>query len=171
MTHYILDAHNVLHKRPAWNRLINNRQLAEARQALVNAVARLAERYPAFFFTLVFDGVNTGVRAPYRNIAVYESPRGTPADIIIKQRIDADPNPHECIVVSSDTEVHNYARRSGCTVMSAAEFLQELDRPRLSKGEKNSEAFARMKSGAAEKPSSASKREIDELKRLFGTGE
>jgi len=164
MPHYILDAHNILHKHPVWSRLILSRQLTEARQGLVNAVARLAERYPAFFFSLVFDGVNTGVRVPYRNIAVYEAPRSTTADAIIKQRIDADINPRDCIVVSSDTEVHNYARRSGCKVISAREFLQELNKVFV---DKHSEAFYLRQSDAAEKPLHANKADVEEFKRLF----
>jgi predicted RNA-binding protein with PIN domain len=165
MKHYILDAHNILHKHPQWRRLIEQRELRQARQALVDAIVQLAERYPAFFFTLVFDGINTSVRAPYRNIAVYEAPRGTPADVIIKQRIDADPHPRQCIIVSSDTEVHNYARRSGCTVMAAHDFLQELQKPRY---DKSSDEFALLKSGSAEKPSALSASEREEFRRLFG---
>jgi predicted RNA-binding protein with PIN domain len=168
MPHYILDAHNILHKHPVWNRLILSKQLAEARQGLVNAVARLAVRYPSFFFSLVFDGVNTGVQAPYRNIAVYEAPRSTTADAIIKQRIDADTNPRDCIVISSDTEVHNYARRSGCKVISAREFLQELNKSVV---DKHSEAFYLKQSDAAEKPAHASKADVEEFKRLFGNKE
>ncbi len=164
MNHYILDAHNVIHKHPVWRTLITRTMLGEARQGLVNAVARLAQRYPAFFFTIVFDGTNTRVRAPYRNIAIYESPRGIPADIIIKQRIDADPQPRQCIIISSDTEVHNYARRSGCSTMSADEFLRQLDKPYL---DKDSEEFYRKKHGGEEKPSAVSKSELEEFKRLF----
>jgi predicted RNA-binding protein with PIN domain len=165
MQHYILDAHNIIHKHPVWRGFIEKRMLAEARQGLVNAVAGLAERYPAFFYSVVFDGSNTGVRAPYRNVAIYEAPRGTTADTIIKQRVDADPNPRACVIISSDTEVHNYARRSGCAVMSADAFLKELQRPHY---DKSSEEFARIKSKSTEKPSVATKAELAEFKRLFG---
>jgi predicted RNA-binding protein with PIN domain len=164
MQHFILDAHNILHKHPVWRRFIEQQRLAEARQGLVNAIAQLAERYPAQFYSVVFDGVNTRVRAPYRNIAIYEAPRGTTADTIIKQRVDADPNPRACVIVSSDTEVHNYARRSGCAVMSADSFLQELQKPHY---DKSSEEFAQIKSHAAEKPLRTSKAELNEFKQLF----
>lgn len=159
MRHYIIDVHNVLHQHPEWRQYLQRSMLREARQGFVSALIRFAERYPAFFFTLVFDGVNTGVIAPKRNIAIIEAPRGTPADILIKQQIDRDPQPRQCVVISSDTEVHNYARLSGCTVWSSAVFLQEL---------KNFEARqAHNISSGNEKPIQSSNSEIEELRRLF----
>lgn len=163
MRHYIIDVHNVLHQHPEWKQLLRRSMLLEARQTFVSAITRFADRYPAFFFTLVFDGLNTGVIAPYRNIAIFETPRGTPADIIIKQQIDRDPQPRQCIVISSDTEVHNYARLSGCIVWSSAVFLQELKNFETKQGQNIS--------SGNEKPVQSSTSELEELRRLFETPE
>lgn len=158
MRHYIIDVHNVLHQHPEWKQYLRRSMLREARQAFVTAIIRFAERYPGFFFTLVFDGLNTGVIAPNRNIAIFETPRGTPADLIIKQQIDRDPQPRQCIVISSDTEVHNYARLSGCVVLASGAFLQEIEL---------FEAKQRPSPSNAEKPIQSSMAELEELRRLF----
>ncbi len=138
--------------------------LTEARQSLVYLVEGLARKRPDVYFTLVFDGVNAGVASSLRNVVVRETRRFQEADDIIKDLVRREERTHLATVVSSDTEVHNFAKRSGCTVKSSESFLREA-RASVS-GTKSSPQDKRLATN--DKPTHVSRSEMEVMKKLFG---
>jgi predicted RNA-binding protein with PIN domain len=164
MQHFILDAHNIMHKDPAMKRLMDV-SLTDARQALVSLVESVAQKRADAYFSVVFDGVNAGVASSLRNVVIRETRRFQEADEIIKDLVRREESPRLATVVSSDTEVHNFAKLSGCAVKSSEAFLREL-RASAGRGAKSSPEEKRL--AVHDKPTHVSRAEIEALKKLFG---
>ncbi|MFY7997668.1 MAG: NYN domain-containing protein [Candidatus Kapaibacteriota bacterium] len=163
MQHIILDAHNIMHKDASMKRLMDV-SLTEARQALVFLVEGLAKKRSDVYYTIVFDGVNAGVASSLKNVVVRETRRFQEADEIIKDLVRREERPHLATVVSSDIEVHNFAKRSACTVKSSESFLREA-RASVS-GTKSSPQDKRL--ATDDKPTHVSRSEMEVMKKLFG---
>jgi predicted RNA-binding protein with PIN domain len=164
MLHYILDAHNIMNQDAAMKRLLDY-SLTEARQLLVQLVEQYAHRRQDTYFTIVFDGVNAAVASTERNVMVRETRRFQEADDVIKDCIRREERPNLVTVVSSDTSVYNFARRSGCIARTTPEFLREL----RSHGQKRDAGWHETKRlGGEEKPTSVSRAELETMKKLFG---
>jgi predicted RNA-binding protein with PIN domain len=163
MQHVILDAHNIMHKDPTMKALMD-RSLTDARQALVTLVEGLARKRPDVYYSVVFDGVNAGVLSPLTNVVIRETRRFQEADDIIKDLVRREARPNLVTVVSSDNEVHNFAKLSGCTVKSSAAFLREA-RASLT-GNKATPQEKRL--ATTDKPTHVSRSEIEVMKKLFG---
>lgn len=164
MLHYILDAHNIMNQDAAMKRLLDQ-SLTEARQLLVQLVEHIARRRQDTYFTIVFDGIHAAVASTERNVVVRETRRFQEADDVIKDCIRHEERPHLVTVVSSDTAIYNFARRSGCTAKTSPEFLREL----RSHGQKRDVSWRETKRlGGEEKPASVSRAEIEQMKKLFG---
>jgi predicted RNA-binding protein with PIN domain len=163
MQHFILDAHNIMHKDPAMKRLMDV-SLTDARQALVSLVESVAQKRADAYFSVVFDGVNAGVASSLRNVVIRETRRFQEADEIIKDLVRREESPRLATVVSSDTEVHNFAKLSGCAVKSSEAFLRELHASagRLAKSSPEEKRLA-----VHDKPTHVSRAEIEALKKLF----
>ena len=164
MQHFILDAHNIMHKDPTMKRLMDV-SLTDARQALVSLVEGVAIRRADAYLSIVFAGVNAGVASPLRNVVIRETRRFQEADEIIKDLVRREDSPRLTTVVSSDTEVHNFAKLSGCGVKSSEAFLREL-RSSAAHGAKSSPQEKRL--AVQDKPTNVSRAEIEALKKLFG---
>ena len=162
MLHYILDAHNIMHKDPTMKRQMDS-SLTTARQTLLSLVESYARRRRDILFTIVFDGVNAGVQRKEENVNVRETRRFQEADEVIKDLVRLEERTQRVTVISSDTEVHNFAKLSGCTVKSANAFLREL---RSESGTKPTPEARRLAS--TDKPDSVSRSEMEAMKRLFG---
>jgi predicted RNA-binding protein with PIN domain len=166
MQEYIIDAHNVIHTNSQFRNQISQ-GIDAARMALLNAIESYAQDYPSYTFTVVFDGRNAGIGSAYRMIKVQYS-NNKSADELIKKRIRKLSGNRNVIIVSSDTEIHNFARINAMQVESATQFAQKI----LSGKRKNSTVGKSAKYKAEkylnEKPNSVSKREIEEMKKLFG---
>ncbi len=166
MQEYIIDAHNVIHTTGQFRNFIAQ-GIDAARVALLNAIESFAQDYPSYIFTVVFDGRNAGVSSAYRMVKVQYSNNKT-ADELIKKRIRKLSGKRNVIIVSSDTEVHNYARVNALQVESSSQFAQKiLSGKRKNKGGSNSNK-RKEKYVHNEKPTTVSKREIEEMKKLFG---
>ena len=78
---------------------------------------------------MVFDGV-TGEVSPVasRSIAVRYSPTGVTADEMIADTLGSLSDDEAVIVVSSDREVADDARRQGATVLRSSAFLAAIGR-------------------------------------------
>jgi predicted RNA-binding protein with PIN domain len=163
MQHYILDAHNIMHKDATMKRQMDS-SLTEARQSLVYLVEGLARKRPDVYFTLVFDGVNAAVASSLRNVVVRETRRFQEADDIIKDLVRREERTHLATVISSDNEIHNFAKHSGCTVKSSESFLREA-RASVS-GTKSSPQDKRL--ATSDKPTHVSRSEMEVMKKLFG---
>lgn len=157
---YLIDAFNLMHKIPDTKKLLNkSKEIAcESLTAKFNDI--IIRNNQGNMYKLVFDGNFSSQSAKNNNLTIIES-RGKSADEVIKKMIDKAKNKRIISVVSSDTEVHNYARLNSCEVVSSEKFISLY--------------FSRLKQKHTkgdnlnfEKPTYVSKSEIDELKKLFG---
>lgn len=163
MQNVILDAHNIMHKDASMKRQMDS-SLTGARQSLVYLVEGLARKRPDVTYTLVFDGVNAAVLSALPNVVIRETRRFQEADDVIKDLVRQQERPYLTTVISSDTEVHNFAKRSGCIVKSSESFLREA-RTSVS-GAKSSPQDKRL--ATDDKPTHVSRSEIEVMKKLFG---
>lgn len=97
--------------------------LAEQRDRLTRALEGVAARTGAEV-TVVFDGAAVVVPpAATKRVRVVFSPPGVIADDVIRRMAAAEPVGRTVVVVSSDREVGDGARRSGARVASSAVLL------------------------------------------------
>ncbi len=165
MKHYILDAYNIMHKRAEWMDLFAiSPDLA--REAFIQTVSALTQKYPSFHISIVFDGPSMRVRYQPKTMSIHFCATRQIADEIVKDIIARDEHQRMCVVVSSDNEILKYARVHSCTLLTAQEFLYELDNMKLQSSVKTGASHF---DESGEKPSHTSKREMDEWKRIFGT--
>ncbi|MDA3844588.1 MAG: NYN domain-containing protein [Candidatus Kapabacteria bacterium] len=127
MKHFILDAHNIMHKSPVISDILDL-DLLEARNALLYEIADYSDKYPSYKFSVVFDGRASKVSSPRSQIVVYKSGTMKIADTVIKDLIKKEIVPSLCTVVSSDSELYKYARIYSCTPILSEDFLSEISR-------------------------------------------
>lgn len=162
MKRYILDANNIAHRHPGLRGVITATPESLA-TAFMGLLAPYAQRYPSYHFTVVFDGASGRTLGVPRSVTVVSAAKHQAADDVIRELIRSESAPASCVVVSSDTEVYNFARAHSCTAMTADVFLREIapvaDTPtKTGKGS----------GGHGEKPSGVSRAELAIMKKLFG---
>jgi predicted RNA-binding protein with PIN domain len=162
MKRYILDANNIAHKHPGLRSVIASTPEALA-TAFVGLLASYVQRYPSYRFTVVFDGSSGQAVGTPRSVSVVSAAMHQAADDVIRQLIRNETAPGSCVVVSSDTEVYNFARAHSCTVMTADAFLREIT-PTTGTSGKSGKGGG----GHGEKPSGVSRAELAVMKKLFG---
>lgn len=158
MKHYIIDANNLIYKIP---RLLKNAKsdFSITVSLLIALIKEYHAKYPSYKFTLVFDNVFVHPSHP-DNIMLVSAIEGN-ADNEIKKIIRGMNCNSNIIIVSSDNEVFSYGRINACDVMTSDSFAKLL------KAYDYSERLPHTKT-VNEKPIKASKREIEEYKKLFG---
>ena len=111
---------------------------------------------------VVFDSGLPGGKSPLSNhpveVVFASSPRN--ADRILMRRVEETPDPRNWILVSSDHQVQNAARRRGMKVISSTEFAPLLQTPQSNQRAKPDD-----------KPLTdvyVSPAEVEEWLRLFG---
>lgn len=115
--HLIVDGYNVT--KTGYPELA----LAQQRDRLTRSLQGLAARTGAEV-TVVFDGAAVVVPpVPTRRVRVVFSPPGVIADEVIRRMVAAEPQGRVLVVISSDREVGDGARRSGSRVASSAVLL------------------------------------------------
>lgn len=118
--HLIVDGYNVT--KTGYGEL----SLAHQRDRLARSLAALAARTGAEV-TVVFDGAAVVVpTSPVRGVRIVFSPPDVIADDVIRDMAAAEPAGRVVVVVSSDREVVDGARRSGARVASSAVLLAAL---------------------------------------------
>jgi predicted RNA-binding protein with PIN domain len=122
--HLIIDGYNVT--KTGYGEL----PLADQRNRLVTGLGGLASQTRAEI-TCVFDGAEldapVAMTAP-RGVRVLFSPPGQTADDLIGRLVRAEPRGRAVVVVSSDREVADAARRAGARPASSALLLRRLGR-------------------------------------------
>jgi predicted RNA-binding protein with PIN domain len=163
MKQYFIDGNNVIHKSSFLKQKFS--QSPEiACNSLLAMIDTAFDKYSSYRFKVFFDGFNTGIVSPSHRIQTKNSGAKT-ADENLKKSISAIKSPANKIVVTSDTEVHNFARVHGVAVITSEEFLRQISGgspARKSKSKKNQKN---------EKPSASGKKEIREFLELFTRGE
>ena len=118
----IVDGYNVLHA----SRWLASSFKGVDRAEFCRLLGKLA-RHSSEKITVVFDAVaseSDPSAANVPNVEVIYSGHGRTADDVIIQLIKASSGPRELTVVSSDREIKSAARRRGCKVRSAGEFIK-----------------------------------------------
>ena len=123
---WLVDGYNVIRRDPAL-RAREARSLESGRRALVHLIAR-ARRALQDEFTVVFDGARiSGASPPAGRIrVVFSRPPQTADDELMKLARQLRSG---AVVVSSDRKIQDAARRAGCAVLTAEQFLDALDVP------------------------------------------
>lgn len=138
MKHYILDTYNISS--------LLGREGTEKKAVyfLVTLIRYYSLKHPSYTISLVLDGAAPQEFMLPPNAKVIESGAKAKADDIIKDLIDTEKDRPNCTVVSSDLEVHSYARILGCKAMKSDDFLDKL--------QINYTAMTGSKHGSSEKP-------------------
>ena len=119
-------------------------------------------KYPSYNFIFAVDGNFEDIYISNVKITIISS-KNLNADQIIKEQIAHSNNTKDLTCITSDTEVHNFARIHGCQVISSENFLKELQTSQFNQ-QKTKSKFKNIKS---EKPTGISKKSIEEFKKLF----
>lgn len=121
--HLLIDGYNLIRQSPALRHL-DARDLEAGREALLERLALYRQCRPHHRLTVVFDGWQAGGATETRDlhwgVRVIYSRRGERADEVIK-RLLAQEGPR-ALVVSSDRELQEQARRVGAAWVSSREF-------------------------------------------------
>lgn len=121
--HVIIDGYNLIRQSPVLRHL-DARDLEAGREALLERLADYRQRRPSHLLTAVFDGWQTGgpseTRDLYRGVRVIYSRRGERADEVIKRLLDRERG--RALLVSSDRELQQAARRVGAAWVSSCQF-------------------------------------------------
>lgn len=152
----ILDGYNIVHRSPEL-RPGPDRTLRESRAKLLNLLAWALGGGEAKFL-VVFDGAEVqGRDEPTGNVEVRYSRPPEKADDLIRRLVeDRIEKVERLTVVTSDVEVARHARAMGADVSLSDLFLASV--------------LGTMRGVEAEKPTSLSKREIEEWADLFRKG-
>lgn len=122
--HLVVDGYNVT--KTGFPEL----SLEDQRSRLVRGLAAVAARSGAEV-TCCFDGADLPGRVPgpgARGVRVLFSRPGETADELIRRLVAAEPAGRPVVVVSSDREVAEDARRAGARPVAAAALVRRLDR-------------------------------------------
>lgn len=126
-THIIIDGYNLI-RQSAELSILDAVDLQAGRDALIERLLAY-RRHRRHKITVVFDGRQGSSyqeqRQSIKGIAVVFSPIGVEADELIKRL--ARNGREQCVVVSSDRALVDYARSQQATVMLANEFEQKLN--------------------------------------------
>ena len=164
MKTYIIDGNNLLHKNPVWHSL-HGRAPHDAAQALIFSLENFSKKFSSYRIEVFFDGNEGAPKTAQKNIFIHTASH---ADTAIKERIKKISSTVTFFVVSSDTEVHNFARIHGCTVQSSENFLSELKKISSEMSSPSGKNFSPEKGKRPDKPQGVSKEEIKRMKKLFG---
>lgn len=121
-SHLLVDGYNVT--KLGWPEL----PLREQRARLLAGLAMLAAQIRSEI-TCVFDGADLGGRVPVpaaRGVRVLFSPAGVTADELLDELVQAEPAGRRLVVVSSDREVADAARREGAESLDSAVLVERL---------------------------------------------
>jgi predicted RNA-binding protein with PIN domain len=161
MKKYIIDAFNVIHKSSELRAKLGNSP-AIACNSLLSMISVYSAKYPSYSFIFAVDGHFEDIFISNIKIKILTSKNQT-ADQIIKDQISLLTNTKNYFCITSDTEVHNFARIHGCQVISSEKFLKEIQTSQFNQ-QKTTSKFNNIKS---EKPTNVSKKSIEEFKKLF----
>lgn len=120
--HVVVDGYNVT--KAAWGEM----PLEAQRARLIQGLGALAARTGAEI-TCVFDGADVSVPPPVasaKGVRVRFSPQGETADELIRRLVRAEPEGRPVVVVSSDREVAESARRPGARAVEAIALIKLL---------------------------------------------
>lgn len=169
MANILIDGYNLIG--------IAHRNLEKARQDLILQLDRYAS-LKRHSITVVFDGWKSGQAAETKkrmgDVTVIYSSLGEKADLVIKNILAAATKPW--IVVSSDREIYEFARKKYLVALKADEFTVKLssaldaaeydEEEKSSEGDEDFDGPRAAKKGNPKKLSKEDKRRVEALKKL-----
>ncbi len=124
--HIIIDGYNLIRQSVHWA-MLDLQDLQTGREALLDALSAY-KRQKAHRITVVFDGADAPSyldrKDKVRGIAVTFSGPGESADTVIKKM--ADRYGEQALVVSSDRDITQFARRRGAGTISSPDFERKI---------------------------------------------
>jgi predicted RNA-binding protein with PIN domain len=127
---YLIDGYNLAHASGDLRGKAGPHGLERARNALAARLAR-GHGEQAGDVTIVFDAKHSPGDTPTEEIVqgvCVTYAVGEEADDLIERVIRGESVPKRLVVISSDHRIKDAARRRGCGVMTAGEYLDWLDR-------------------------------------------
>jgi predicted RNA-binding protein with PIN domain len=120
----VIDGYNLIFHFPDLRKWME-RDLEGARNELIRRVGSYAFSKRCEFI-LVFDGDSrhSQVQSVKSNVKVLFSRHPEKADTLIKRLIDQQSKKKRLLIVTSDTEIANYAKLYGCSVQAARHFVK-----------------------------------------------
>ena len=125
MKHFIIDGNNIIGKIPALKKL-----QAKDRQMSREKLAIMLQRYFGkrnAKVSLHFDGY------PKDEIKILKAKikysKNFTADEMIKKEIEDSKNPKNLVVITSDLNLKDFARKCSCKIISSEEFSKQIDSP------------------------------------------
>lgn len=116
----IVDGYNVLHT----SRWLSSSWKGIDRQRFCKLLGKLA-KHSSEKITVVFDAVPAdGIRGGEGPLEVIFSGHGRTADDVIIQMVNESSGCRELTVVSSDRQIRAAAKRRGCKIQRAGEFIR-----------------------------------------------
>jgi predicted RNA-binding protein with PIN domain len=167
--HLIIDGYNLIRQSPDLQRL-DARDLELGREALLKRLAAYRSR-SRHQITVVFDGWQGGdlkeSRDRQQGMVIIYSRLGERADEVIKRLLTREPG--RAMVVSSDRELQDCARRVGAAWINASQFETKHMLPgkgQVREEEEESAPASRAKKGPARRLPKEQRRRIQRLKKL-----
>jgi len=146
----VIDGNNLMHKIPELKNLFNKSPEA-AQLGLYEKIRSRNLREGKTI--LVFDGFGND-----KSDIIYSGKLS--ADEIIRRFIEENHDKNAVSVVSSDNYIISLAKACGCEVIKSESFIK-TETAKKEKTQKSTDT------GSGEKPEYVTKKEIDELKKLF----
>ena len=131
-TIYLIDGYNLLHASGVFGGPPGPNAFAQARRALLDALAELLAEREAARTTVIFDAADAPRGLPaagrHRGIYVRFARDHADADDLIEQLIVEHRDPRRLTVVSGDHRLHRAARQRGATAIDSDVWLREMKR-------------------------------------------
>ncbi len=156
--HWLIDAHNLMHKLPHAGEAYSRNRL-EGITVVLQYVDQFCRKHNRHAY-LVFDG--HPIHLPDKpETCQFKFSGNKPADLVIRNILRKKASHNRWTVVSDDREVQRYARQAGCEVTTATQITED----RSSKFDHYSEN----KPVPGEDPGvQLSDEEVEEWKDIFG---
>lgn len=155
---FIIDTLNVIFK----SKDLKNKNKENAVSSFCIILSNYIKKYPSYKIMLIVDGTISNINNYHKNISIIESLNIT-ADNKIKEIVESSPLKNKLEVVSSDTEVYNFARMNGINVILSEDFLKMINFQNINRMQNKSNKSI----SDTSKPQKSSKKEIEELSQLF----
>lgn len=163
MKTYIIDALNVINYSQSLKTLLNSSK-DNAVSGLCSELSQYLQKYPSYKFIVVVDGSISQINKFHKNVTVISSQNNT-ADNKIKEIFSNLANKNLIEIVSTDTEVYNYARMNSAGALTSSDFLNLIKTPKNDNVGNSKQV--RKASNKKEKPSQNTKKDMTMFKELF----
>lgn len=123
MLHYLIDGNNVIGKSSFLKKL-----QSKAKQSSREKFALIVERYFVkrnAKVSLHFDGHPKGQIKIAKGKIIYSE--NLTADEMIKKEIERSKNPKNLVVITSDSNLKDFARKCSCKIISSEELLKQFN--------------------------------------------